>query len=189
MYVWRGEICSTGSVPDYQEQRELRQHGSYAQPSKVRRVLAPAAPPELPAPQEGTELSPIRSEGELRLTLLASGACPAAACHLPHNSPAPARSRTDWRFPDESSCRALCCQLTVLSIIYRSASPSGRRTRIRWREASRGRIFSSGGFSDLRQWGHSQIRGPCAILGTATQPVWKASLQSSHWIMGAAGAF
>ena len=130
-----------------------------------------------------------RAEQSPELTLLVSGTCTAVACHLPHNSPEPTRSCTGLRFPDESSCRALCCQFTVLSIIYRSASPSGSRTRMRWREASRGRIFSSGGFSDLRQWGQSQIRGPCEMLGTATQLVWKASLQSSHWIMGAAGAF
>ena len=32
------------------------------------------------------------------------------------------------------------------------------------------------------------MRGPCGALGAATQLVWKASLQSSHWIIGAAGA-
>lgn len=149
----------------------------------------PPAGPELHARGRGqSQADAHKQPGRCRLTLSVSATCPAEACHLLRNSPEPLRSCAGSRFPDESSRWALCCQFTVLSIIYRSASPSGRRTRIRCREASRGRIFSSGGFSDLRQWGQSQIRGPCAILGAATQPVWKASLQSSHWIIGAAGA-
>lgn len=82
------------------------------------------------------------------LTLFVSGNWPAVACHLLYNNPEPTLSCISFRFPEYNICCALCCQFTVLSIIYRKASPSGSLTRIRCKEASNGKIFSKGGFSD-----------------------------------------
>lgn len=149
-----------------------------------------------PKKQRGVKLTLIDTShpqpglpGALSLTLFVSGSGPAVLCHLLYSNPEPTLSCRSFRFPEYNICWALCCQFTVLSIMYRRASPSGSRTRMRCREASRGRIFSKGGFSERRHCGHSHTRGPCRAWGTETQPVWKKPLQSSHWIMGAAGSF